>query len=82
MSYDKRIQEFFEKNKGQSNKMTKDGENTFKIYGVAAGCKQMGVGEIVKATHLDLEVINDVFYLDGIEVLTVFTIDNNELIYF
>ena len=65
-----------------SNKVMKDGEETFKLYGTAIGCKQYGAGEVVEATHLDLEMIDDEPVLDGIPVFLLFTIDNNEIIYF
>jgi hypothetical protein len=64
------------------NKLKKDGQETFRLYGTATGCRRMGAGEIVKATHLDLEITKDGPVLDGIPVFILFAIDNNEIIYF
>lgn len=58
-----------------SNKLVKDGEDTFVMYGVTED-------RIVEATHLDLEDNKDGLVLDGVSVSTVFTIENNRIVYF
>ena len=63
------------------NKTTKDGENTFIMYGVSTGeTGQYGIGDIVIATHLDWDPVDKT--LGDEPVYHVFTVDENGFQYF
>lgn len=64
-----------------SNKTIKDGEDTFFLFGTSTGeTGQYGAGEIVEATHLDWDPVEKELANEPVHL--VFTIENNEIIYF